>query len=96
MRVIVMDDGVSPLFTEASSLLNVANEQFVLLSSEDTDGGANDSDGVADGVIRITGGLAAPVSADAEGMPQTNSVLAALVKPSWFGCACTVIPAMPC
>jgi hypothetical protein len=40
-----------------------------------TDGGPNDSDGVADGVVRIIGGLAAPVSARAEGMPQTDTML---------------------
>ena len=41
-----------------------------------TDGGPNDSDGVADGVIRITGGLAAPVSARGQTMQQVNTALA--------------------
>lgn len=40
-----------------------------------TDGGPNDSDGVSDGVIRITGGLAAPVSARSTPMQQTRSAL---------------------
>jgi hypothetical protein len=35
-----------------------------------TDGGPNDSDGVADGVIRHAGGLAAPVSVRTAGLPN--------------------------
>jgi hypothetical protein len=41
-----------------------------------TDGGPNDVDGVADGVIRVTGGLAAPVSANSTPRPQERATLA--------------------
>lgn len=40
-----------------------------------TDGGPNDTDGVADGTIRIIGGLAVPVSAGMRGMAQPRTVL---------------------
>jgi hypothetical protein len=40
-----------------------------------TDGGPNDVDGVADGVFRMTGGLAAPVSANSASRPQDSSTL---------------------
>ncbi|MFW2405036.1 MAG: hypothetical protein ACN4GT_09725, partial [Gammaproteobacteria bacterium] len=39
------------------------------------DGGPNDLDGVADGTIRLTGGLAVPISASGEPLPQTDSTL---------------------
>lgn len=41
-----------------------------------SDGGPNDRDGVADGTIRIIGGLAAPVSAGVSPMTQPKTVLA--------------------
>jgi hypothetical protein len=41
-----------------------------------TDGGANDLDGVTDGVVRILGGLASPVSAGISEVPQSDNVLA--------------------
>ncbi|MGI9344253.1 MAG: Ig-like domain-containing protein [Gammaproteobacteria bacterium] len=41
-----------------------------------TDGGPNDVDGLADGVIRLIGGLAVPISARGEAMPQTTTTLA--------------------
>ena len=40
-----------------------------------TDGGANDLDGVADGVVRIVGGLASPVSAGISEVAQSDNVL---------------------
>jgi hypothetical protein len=40
-----------------------------------TDGGPNDADGVVDGVIRLVGGLAEPVSAAGTSMPQQRTVL---------------------
>lgn len=39
------------------------------------DGGPNDSDGVADRVIRIIGGLAIPIAARIVSLPQTNTTL---------------------
>ena len=39
------------------------------------DGGWNDSDGVTDGVVRILGGLAVPVSARSEPMAQSHTTL---------------------
>ena len=41
-----------------------------------TDGGPNDADGVADGVIRMTGGVASPVSANSMTRQQDRSTLA--------------------
>jgi hypothetical protein len=40
------------------------------------DGGPNDSDGIADGVIRFIGGLATPIAARIEPQQQTNTTLA--------------------
>ena len=40
-----------------------------------TDGGPNDIDGIADGVIRTIGGLAAPVAVNVEDLPQTSTVV---------------------
>jgi len=40
-----------------------------------TDGGPNDSDGLADGVIRLVGGLAVPVSAAVSPLPQPRTVM---------------------
>jgi hypothetical protein len=45
-----------------------------------TDGGANDSDGLADGVIRHAGGLAVPVSAHGENVPLPEQRLAGAGK----------------
>jgi hypothetical protein len=40
-----------------------------------TDGGPNDLDGLADGTIRLIGGLAVPISARGEALAQTDSML---------------------
>lgn len=40
------------------------------------DGGPNDLDGLADGTIRVVGGLAVPISARGEGLSQTDTMLA--------------------
>ena len=76
-------DSVASAQGERGACPPPANDDYVAgLSEADgclrltlTDGGPNDSDGVADGVIRIIGGLAASVSARADELPQTDSTI---------------------
>lgn len=84
MRVSVMDDGVSPLFTEASSLLNVANEQLILLSSDDTDGdgesdaaegpGDGDGDRIADYLDDVANSNMLRLAADGRMLETTTGL----------------------
>lgn len=67
-------EGVCPP-PDSSAYLDGLRVAYGCLRLTLTDGGPNDHDGLADGAIRLVGGLAVPVSAAVSPLPQPRTVM---------------------